>query len=104
MASQDLVVGFSPGPMSLAISGPMRVATDNFVRLPHEIGSNKRSGFLATMHLWSERRLPWDDRPSASWVDLEGLWNSPAGHAQLHFRGFLPAVRRVADVISFFRT
>ncbi len=28
MAFHDLVVGFSPGPMSLAISGPMRVATD----------------------------------------------------------------------------
>ncbi len=81
-----------------------RVACIDYVRLPDEIGSNLRSGFLEALHLWSGRGVPWNDGGSMSRWDLGGFWNSPGGHAQLHFHGFLPAAGRINDVVGFLRS
>jgi hypothetical protein len=67
-----------------------RVACVDYVRLPDEIQCNLRGGFLEAMHLWCGRALPWNEGPSASWVDMDGLWNAPGGTTQLHFNVTVP--------------
>ncbi len=81
-----------------------RVACVDYVRLPDEIHSDERSGFLGAMRLWSERGLPWNDGPSADWQALNGLWNAPSGRTQLHFHGFLTAMKRADEIVSFLGT
>lgn len=81
-----------------------RVACVDYVGLPDEIHSDGRSGFLEAMHLWSGRRLPWNEAVSSSWVDMDGLWNAPGGHTQLHFHGFMKAARRAEEVVSFLQS
>lgn len=80
-----------------------RVACVDFVRLPDEISSDQRSGFLGAMRLWSGRGLPWNDG-RADWRPLNGLWNAPSGNAQLHFHGFRKAMQRADEMISFLRS
>lgn len=81
-----------------------RVACVDYVRLPDEIHCDDRRGFLEATHLWSERRLPWNDGASSSWVDMDGLWNAPGGRMQLHFHGFMKAARRADKLVDFLQS